>query len=211
MRIAILGAGNVGSAVARAAAKAGHQVVVSAPSADKAQAVAAEVGGTAAGSNQQAVADADMVVLAVPYGAVDQVAGEIGPAVRGKVVVDVTNPMRADASGLAVGDRSGAEEIQDKLPGAAVVKAFNTVFAANQAAPVVDGTGLDGFYAGDDEQAKQQVAQLLAAMGYRPIDAGPLSAALPLEHMAFLNISMNARNNWPWQSGWKLVGPGPQS
>src|SRR4029078_3285568 len=122
MRIAILGAGNVGSAVARAAAKAGHQVVVSAPSADKAQAVAAEVGGTAAGSNQQAVADADMVVLDVPYGAVDQVAGEIGPAVRGKVVVDVTTPMRADASGLAVSDRSVAEAILARLRAAAMLK-----------------------------------------------------------------------------------------
>ena len=91
-----------------------------------------------------------------------------------------------------------------------MVKAFNTVFAANQASPSVDGTSLDGFYAGDDEQAKQKVAEFLAAAGYRPVDAGPLSAALPLEHMAFLNISMNARNNWPWQSGWKLVGPGPQ-
>ena len=210
MRIAVLGAGNVGSAVARAAAEAGHQVVLSAPSGDKAQAVAAEVGGTAAGSNRQAVADADVVVLAIPYSAIDDVAREIAPAVRGKVVVDVTNPMRADLSGLAVSDRSGAEEIQDKLPGAAVVKAFNTVFAANQASPSVGGTGLDGFYAGDDEQAKQQVAQLLAAMGYRPVDAGPLSAALPLEHMAFLNISMNARNNWPRQSGWKLVGPSPR-
>jgi NADPH-dependent F420 reductase len=210
MRIAILGAGNVGGAVARAAARAGHQVVLSAPSADKAQAVAAEVGGAAAGSNQQAVADADMVVLAVPYGAVDQIAGEIAPAVRGKVVVDATNPMREDLSGLAVGERSGAEEIQRKLPDAAVVKAFNTVFAANQASASVAGTGLDGFYAGDDEQAKQQVARLLAGMGYRPVDVGPLRAALPLEHMAFLNISMNARNNWPWQSGWKLVGPGPQ-
>lgn len=209
MRIAILGAGNVGRAVASAAAKAGHQVVLSTPSGDKARAVATEVGGEATESNQQAVADADMVVLAVPYGAVDQIAGEIAPAVRGKVVVDVTNPMRPDLSGLVVGERSGAEETQRKLPGAAVVKAFNMVFAANQASPTVDGTGLDGFYAGDDEQAKQQVAQFLAAAGYRPVDAGPLSAALQLEHMALLNISLNARNNWPWRSGWKLVGPGP--
>src|SRR3569832_2865525 len=72
MRIAILGAGNVGSAVARAAAKAGHQVVLTAPSGDKARAVATEVGGTAVESNQQAVADADMVVLGVPCGADDQ-------------------------------------------------------------------------------------------------------------------------------------------
>jgi 8-hydroxy-5-deazaflavin:NADPH oxidoreductase len=209
MRIAILGAGNVGSAVARAGLKAGHQVVLSATSPDKARAVAGAVGGSAAASNREAVADADMVVLAVPYGAVGRVAEEIGPAVRGKVVVDATNPMREDLSGLAVSERSGAEEIQRQLPGASVVKAFNTVFAANQAEPEVDGTGLDGFYAGDDEQAKQQVAAFLAAIGYRPVDAGPLAAALALENMAFLNIALNARNNWPWQSGWKLVGPGP--
>jgi 8-hydroxy-5-deazaflavin:NADPH oxidoreductase len=209
MRIAILGAGNVGSAVARAAAKAGHQVVLSARSRDNAQVVAAEVGGTAAESNRQAVADADIVVFAIPYGAVDDVVAEIAPAARGKVVIDATNPIRADFSGLAVSERSAAEEIQQKLPDASVVKAFNTVFAANQASPTSDGTALDGFYAGDDEQAKQQVAQFLAAIGYRPVDAGPLSAARALEHMAFLNIALNARNNWPWQSGWKLVGPGP--
>jgi len=125
----------------------------------------------------------------------------------GKVIVDATNPLKADSSGLAVTDRSGAELLQDRLPGASVVKAFNTVFASNQAEPVVDGVALDGFVAGDDAAAKARVADLLTAIGYRPVDAGGLAAARALEHMAFLNISLNANNNWSWRSGWKLVGP----
>jgi predicted dinucleotide-binding enzyme len=110
-------------------------------------------------------------------------------------------------SGLAVEGRSGAEELQALLPRAHVVKALNTVFASKQADPVADGVTLDGFYAGDDEQPKATVARFLEQIGFRPIDAGPLRAARALEHMAFLNISLNARNGWPWQSGWKLVGP----
>jgi 8-hydroxy-5-deazaflavin:NADPH oxidoreductase len=66
---------------------------------------------------------------------------------------------------------------------------------------------LDGFYAGNDDKAKGAVAGWLSAIGYRPINAGDLRAARALEHMAFLNISLNARNNWSWQTGWKLLGP----
>jgi predicted dinucleotide-binding enzyme len=92
-------------------------------------------------------------------------------------------------------------------PGVRVVKAFNTVFASRLNDPVVDGIALDGFYAGDDPAAKAAVAELLAAMGFHPIDTGELLTARTLELMAFLNITLNARNGWPWQSGWKLLGP----
>ncbi len=207
MNIAIIGAGNVGSAVARGAARAGHTVTVAATDPAHARTLADEVGGTAAADLAEAVRDADATVLAVPYGALPDVTREIRDAVAGKLVIDATNPLTADGSALAVTDRSGAEQTAEQLPAARVVKAFNTVFASRQADPVIDGIPLDGFYAGDDEQAKNTVRDLLAAIGYRPVDAGPLAAARALEHLAFLNISLNARNGWPWQSGWKLLGP----
>lgn len=207
MKVATIGAGNVGSAVARAVSKAGHSVVVAAADSGHAQAVAKDVGGTAAASTADAARGADLIVLAVPYGALTDVTAAIGDAATGKVVIDATNPLTADGSGMAVSDHAGAEEVAAQLPGAHVVKAFNTVFASKQADPVTDGTVLDGFYAGDDDGAKRTVADLLAAIGYRPVDAGPLAAARALEHMAFLNISLNARNGWPWQTGWKLLGP----
>ena len=205
MKIAIVGAGNVGKAIARAAVGTGHEVTITAPDFEHAAVVAADTGATAAGSTADAVGGADMIVLAVPGYAVSAVASEL--AGTDTVVVDATNPIKADASGLTVTERSAAELLQEQLPGARVVKAFNTVFAANQASPQVDGIPLDGFYAGDDPEAKSRVHDWLAAIGYRPLDAGGLSAARALEHMAFLNISLNARNGWPWQSGWKLIGP----
>lgn len=207
MKIAVIGAGMVGSAVARGVARAGHSVVITDRDHDEARQVAEAVGGTTAASNADAVREADLVVLAVPFGVVDRVAKDIADAVRGTIVVDATNPIRGDGSGLAVTDRAGARLLQDALPGASVVKAFNTVFSTNQAEPTVDGVQLDGFIAGDDDAAKRTVADLLAAIGYRPIDVGGLDLALALEHMAYLNISFNARNNLPWRSGWKLVGP----
>jgi hypothetical protein len=206
MNVAIIGAGNVGGALARGLTRAGHSVVVTATDPEHARALADEVGGSAAGGVAEAADAADAVVLAVPYQAASDVARELGAAAAGKVVIDATNPIGADFT-HAVGARSGAEEIAASLPDAHVVKAFNTVFAANQGDPVLDGVELDGFYAGDDEQAKQPVRDLLASMGYRPIDAGPLAAALSLEHLALLNISLNARHGWAWRDGWKLIGP----
>jgi predicted dinucleotide-binding enzyme len=86
------------------------------------------------------------------------------------------------------------------------VKAFNTAFASRQADPKVDGTVIDAYVAGDDEQAKRQVLELAKSIGFRPIDAGPLVMARVLEGMALLNIMLQIRNKWPWQQGWKLVG-----
>jgi 8-hydroxy-5-deazaflavin:NADPH oxidoreductase len=194
MKIAVIGSGNVGSAVAKGAQSAGHDVVVTSAGGDM--------------SNAEAVRGADIVVLAVPYGAVSEIAAEIAGEVRGATIVDATNPLTDDYSGLVTeGGASGAERIQQQLPGAKVVKALNTVFAANQDSGQVDGVQLDGFVAGDDAEAKQQALDLLAQFGFRPIDAGGLSAARHLEALGFLNISLNAANGWQWRTGWKLVGP----
>ena len=87
------------------------------------------------------------------------------------------------------------------------MKAFNTALAARQADPLVDGVWLDGYVAGDDAAAKDTVLRPAEAMGFVRIDAGPLAMARALEGMALLNIMLNIGNGWPWQGGWKLVGP----
>ena len=207
MRIAILGAGNVGGALAAAAVRAGHSVVVSASSPTKARDVAASAGAEAAGDNADAARDAEIVVLAVPHAAVAGITKEIADAVGDAVVVDSTNPLNDTFTGLTTVGSSAAEELQRQLPGARVVKAFNTVFAARHADPVEDGAPLDAFVAGDDAEAKAVVAGFAASLGYRPVDVGGLRMARTLEEMAFLNISFNASNGLPWQSAWKLVGP----
>lgn len=207
MKFAIIGAGNVGGAVARAVTSAGHQAVVAAPSADALTSLAEEVDVTTTTSNRDAVSGVDAVVLAVPFDAVEGIAADLSSELAGKVVIDATNPLAVDLSGLATSGISAAELVQQAAPEARVVKAFNTVFAANQAAPEVDGTRLDGFVAADDAEAKQTVIDLLTQVGYRPIDVGPLSFARHLEGMALINIALNATNGWAWQTGWKLVGP----
>ena len=207
MKVAIIGAGNVGTAIATAATGAGHEVVVAATSEEKFEDLTKKLDVETTTSNRDAVRDADAVVLAVPFGGVVGVVEELAPDLDGKTVIDATNPLKDDLSGVATDGRSGAELVQAAAPSAKVVKAFNTVFAVNQASPMVDGIQLDGFVAGDDAGAKEIVVSLLEATGFRPIDVGALSAARYLEGMAFLNIALNARNGWSWQSGWKLVGP----
>jgi NADPH-dependent F420 reductase len=207
MRIAIIGTGNVGSGLARACVAAGHEVVLTARHAEHAMKVASDVGGTAAASNREAVEGAELVVLAVPSTAVASILDDVGSLVAGKTLVDPTNPANRDYSDILSASGSVSEGIQLLAPEAVVVKAFNTVFASRLTDPVIDGIPLDGFYAGDDEAAKSTVAQLLAAIGFRPLDAGPLLAARALEMMALLNMNLNARNGWPWRSGWKLLGP----
>jgi hypothetical protein len=169
--------------------------------------VAAETGARAAESNRAAVEGAELVVLAVPHTAVGAVLDEVGPALAGKVVVDATNPIKPDYSGLSTTGKSGAEGIQERVPEARVVKAFNTALAARQADPTVHGLRADGFVAGDDDEAKAKVLGLVEAIGFNPIDAGGLAMAQQLEALAWLNISLQLRNGWSWQAGWKLVGP----
>jgi NADPH-dependent F420 reductase len=207
MRIAIIGAGNVGGGLAAAAVPAGHEVIITAARPDHAAKVAEQTGATVAATPAEAARSADVVVLAVPAGAASEVLGQLGDAVVGPVVVDVTNPLNDTYSDLTTSGVSNAEQLAVTAPQAKLVKAFNTILASRLANPSEDGQQLDGFYAGDDEGAKTAVSQLLSSLGFRPIDAGGLRMARSLEELGFLNISLNARNGWSWQSGWKLVGP----
>lgn len=207
MRIAIIGAGNVGGGLAGASTTAGHDVVLSATDPAGVRETAARTGARAATSNADAVDGAELVVFAVPGSAVAGIAAELTEALTGKVVVDATNPLNDTYTGLTTAGVSAAELLQQQLPGALVVKSLNTVFASRYAAPTQDGQPLDALLAGDDADAKATVATLVESIGFHPVDAGGLRMARALEEIAFLNISLNAGNGWSWQSAFQLVGP----
>jgi 8-hydroxy-5-deazaflavin:NADPH oxidoreductase len=202
MKVAMIGAGNVGKALGASVARAGHDVVITASDPEHAKAAADQIGATSADSNREAVSDADVVILAVWYPvAVNQVAPELADAVAGRVVVDVTNPVKPDLSGLATEGPSAAEELQEKLPTARVVKAFNTVFGSNQANPRPE---VQVHLAADDAEAKERVKELAESMGMTAVDVGPLPAARYLEGMALLNMQINATQGGDWTSRWVL-------
>ena len=146
--------------------------------------------------------DADVIVIAVPFVTAGvAVAAEIAPFVEGKVVIDVTNPIASDFRGLATEGTSAAETFQELLPGAKVVKAFNSMFASRMVEP---DAAVDAYVAADDEEAKRQVLSLVNSLGFHSLDVGPLSFARYLEGMAFMNIALNASNGWSYSSAWKL-------
>jgi 8-hydroxy-5-deazaflavin:NADPH oxidoreductase len=207
MDIAIIGAGNVGSALAGSLARAGHHVTISATHPEHAAQVAKATGTDSADTNHEAVAAGEVVILAVPATALDDIVGDVGDELAGKVVVDVTNRPTPDPAGNAT---SAAEELQGRLPEANVVKAFNTAFASRQAQPTVDGVAADGFVAADDDGAKRTVLDLVESIGFRPVDAGSLAGARTLEGMAWLNISRNMQGG-SWQDAWVLLGPDDRS
>ena len=203
MNISIIGAGNVGTALAGSLARAGHTVTISASTAEHAVTAAASTGATAVGSTAEAIAASDVVILAVPATAFPSIALESGTSLDGKVVVDVANRPTPDPAGAT---DAIAEELQKALPNAHVVKAFNTAFASRQADPRVGGVLADGFVAGDDAVSKATVLDLVSSIGFRPVDAGTLAAARTLEGMAWLNISRNLAGG-TWQDAWVLLGP----
>jgi predicted dinucleotide-binding enzyme len=203
MQIAIIGAGNVGKALATTLTRAGHEVTISAAHPENARDAATETGATAAASNAEAATGAQLVVLAVPASAINQVAGELKDQLAGKVLVDVANRPTPSPDGSAT---SIAEELQQAVPGAKVIKAFNTLFASRQAQPTVAGIAADAFVAGDDEAAKLAVLEVVESAGFRPVDAGSLASARTLEGMAWLNIQRNLAGG-TWQDAWVLVGP----
>src|SRR5262245_22625064 len=180
-KIAVLGTGKVGSALEAALSRAGH-----------------EVRSAKRGQIMPTASWADMIIVAVPFAAVQDVARELGHAADGKIVVDVTNSLTPDFQ-LAVGfTTSGAEELQKALPRAKVVKAFNTVFAQHLGTGKINGEVLTAFVAGDDAAARKTVLELAKAIGFDAVDTGPLTNARYLEPLAFLNI----------QLGW-VLGNGP--
>jgi predicted dinucleotide-binding enzyme len=146
-----------------------------------------------------------LLLLAVPSSAVGQVVTGLGDAAQGKILVDVTNRPTPDPDAKAC--TSIAEELQAKVPGAHVIKAINTVFAARQAEPALGGRPADGYVAGDDAQAKATVLSFVESIGLTPYDVGPLAVARTLEGMAWIHISLASSNNWPWQSAWRIIGP----
>lgn len=206
MKLAIIGTGTVGRALGTSLGRAGHDVTFAARDAEKTRLVAAELGARAAASAADAAQAADVIVLAVPYGALGAVAGEIRDRVAGKVVVDVTNPIKADYSGPALATGSGAERLAELLPEARVVKAFNTLFATIQADPGTLDTPLDALYATDDATAGATLAGLLRSIGFRPVHVGALAAARELEALAWLNIRLQMTTGGDWRSSFVLVG-----
>lgn len=207
MEIAIIGAGNVGSALASSIGAAGHTVRLASDEPEETQQVAADTGATAAEDNASAIENAEIVILAVPFQALESVAEELGGSLGGKIVVDVTNRINPEDPASTLDGTSMAEMLQGWLPDVPVVKAFNTAFAARQAEPEVEGMRSDGFVASDDEDAKRKILELVESIGFRPIDAGPLGMARALEAMATLNIYMQVRDEGSWQAAWKLVEP----
>jgi 8-hydroxy-5-deazaflavin:NADPH oxidoreductase len=205
--IAIIGAGNVGTALAGALARAGHRVTISAAHPEHAASVAQATGAGSVDTNREAIAAGDVVILAVPGTAVDAIVKEVGNELAGKVVVDVSNRPTPDPSGAGT---SAAEELQAQVPDASVVKAFNTAFATRQADPVVGGVAADGFVASNDDAAKQAVLDIVESIGFRPVDAGSLAAARTLEGMGWLNITRNMQGG-TWQDAWVLLGPDSRS
>ena len=189
-KVAILGKGNVGGALARGLSRNYSQ----------GQAV-----GNDNAAQRQAVSQAEIVFLAVPFPAIDQVVKNVGDTFDGKVVVDVTNALDANMN-LAVGySTSGAEELQKKLPRARVVKAFNTVFAQHMDSGKVGSTALTALVIGDDAAAKQAVMTLAKDLGFEPVDAGPLKNARLVEPLGYLNIQLGYVLGLGTQIGFKLV------
>jgi predicted dinucleotide-binding enzyme len=162
--------------------------------------------------DERAVRDAaeraDVVILAVPFAAVGEVARVIGPVTAGKPVMDVTNALTKEA-GLAIGfTTSGGEELQKKLPRAHVVKALNTAFAELMETGQVEGQPLTAFVAGDDDGARSTVMELARDIGFDPVNAGPLRNARLLEPLGVLNVQLGYVLGYGAQGGFRHLHAG---
>jgi 8-hydroxy-5-deazaflavin:NADPH oxidoreductase len=195
MKIAVIGTGNVGSRLSKLFVLANHQVVLGSRNPLKAKEIAATLGENAAGMTYaDAASAADVVVIATPWAnnATLDAVRKLG-ALSEKIVIDCTNPLAPDyISNLLGHTTSSAEEIAKLIPGARVVKAFNTIFAdiMEPGKQTFEGHRGTGFYCGDDPGAKEVVAKLIQDVGFEPIDVGVLENARYLEPMAQLNIQI---------------------
>lgn len=188
-KISIIGTGNMGEAIAELVAKSGNEAQL--------------IGRADAG---RAVLG-DIVVLAVPYSALSEVVAERATQLAGKIVVDITNPVNFETfDSLTVpSDGSAAAELAAALPESHLVKAFNTNFAATLSSGQVGGLPTTVFIAGDNDDAKSSLAQVVTAAGLNPVDAGSLARARELEAIGFQQIALAASEKISWSAGFALV------
>jgi predicted dinucleotide-binding enzyme len=223
MIVTIVGAGRLAEGIAVRVLAGGHRVRITDTDPEKAAALAAglreRAGGSGARGSSRSVAEvaafdvaegiagADMVVLALPYPQGRLVARDQGAALSGVTVVDTCNPVDFSTfdSLLTSPNMSAAEEIADASKGARVVKAFNTTFAAVLIAGWVGGLPVDVFLAGDDPEAKRQVAAVVRDGGMRPVDTGPLRRARELEAFQLLHMTLQGPLGLDWASAIKLL------
>ncbi len=208
VKVTIVGAGNMGRGIGTRVVAGGHEAEIVDHDPADAQKLAQELGGNATALDPGAPFGGEVVVFAVYYPGIKDAVRQYADQLDGKVVVDITNPVDTQTwDKLATPPGvSSAEEVQQLGPeGAVVVKAFNTTFAPTLAAGEVSGQQLDVLIAGDDEEAKRKVAQLVTDGGLRPIDTGPLPRAQQLEQLGFLHISLQQPLELNFASGIKLL------
>lgn len=188
MNIAVIGAGNVGGALGTAWVRAGHQVTFGL----RDPGAKSGVPGAAANDIKNAIEQAEVVALAVPYGAAGETVQQVQDW-KGKVLIDCTNPLGPGLT-LAVGfNTSGGEQIALLAKGARVVKAFNTTGFSNMENPKYGSKGVTMLYATDDKSAAMIAEQLIRDVGFEPEFAGALKQARYLEPLAALWISLTPR------------------
>ena len=187
--VTIIGTGNMGQAIAGVVTKGGNT---------------AELIGH---SDSSKPVTGQIVVLAVPYPAVADILATRGDQLAGKMVVDITNPLNYETfDSLTVpADSSAAAQIATRLPHSTIVKAFNTTFAATLASGTVGEVPTTVLIAGDDSQAKSQLADVVTAGGLRAIDSGSLRRARELEALGFLQITLAAQDKMPWTGGFAVA------
>lgn len=214
--VALLGYGHVGAALAGALLRAGHRVTLASRperpgGAAEARAADPALAGAAVATAAEAVAAADLTVLAVPFAQADQVLPPLRDVLAHRTLVDATNPVGPGLTHGLRSERSGAEHIAGLVPATSVVKAFSVYGFENLAAPPSGPDGLRPVmpYAGDDLEAKRDVAGLIAGLGWEPLDVGPLPAALDLEHLTLLWVRMVRAGGRDPRLVWAaLHGPG---
>lgn len=208
MKVAILGAGSVGSTLGKAWARQGHTVIFGVREARSinVQVLLAEIGSQAqAHSLAEAVTQADVVALTVPWEAMPDVIAAVGD-LDGKVLLDGTNPLMGNQLDAAVAlSQSGGEQVAAWFPKARVVKIFNQVGWETMADPHYGSEAATMFYAGDDAAAKQVAAQLAADIGFDPIDAGALSASRYLETLALFWGQLAYAQGMGRHLAWRLL------
>jgi 8-hydroxy-5-deazaflavin:NADPH oxidoreductase len=192
VKVTIIGAGNMGSAIAKRAIAGGNEVEIVDRNPDDARSLADELGGGATAVEPDGELGGELAVLAVYYGSIAEAVEQYRDRLQGKVVVEISIPLDWESmDGFVIPpDTSAAEETQKLLPaGTPVVKAFTTNFARALGPGEKNSTPLDVFIAGDDEDAKRKVASLVEGGGMRPIDLGPLRRARQIENAGFLHVS----------------------